>query len=275
MNNVDMMHIVIATILVYVISAELTRKGMVLPLLAHQMDKVYSLFTRVRNPFNRTEKRDDARIDRLLAEAKLLPMPTWWEMVNHHGGGVAGYEKVLLGLVNSWRQGIDPQTEMRHIPAKVLKWVAHWSKWSDSLSQRRKARRFANELRAEDEAMEAAAQASEEESYDREEKRINQMGRLGLTNGDEEVYVTELSNGDVFVHDLSPDPENFDAHFGVAGVVVNGDEGVDCPPKVGDDPLSYCFECGEDFATEGYQEGASRSAYSQNICGPCGCDGDE
>ena len=33
-------------------------------------------------------------------------------------------------------------------------------------------------------------------------------------------YVTELSNGDLFVHDLSPEPENFDAHFGVPGKVV-------------------------------------------------------
>jgi hypothetical protein len=32
--------------------------------------------------------------------------------------------------------------------------------------------------------MEAAAQAAEEESWDREERRVNQMGRHGLTNGD-------------------------------------------------------------------------------------------
>ena len=37
-------------------------------------------------------------------------------------------------------------------------------------------------------------------------------------------YVTELSNGDVFVHDLSPEPENFDAHCGVPGKVVPKEE---------------------------------------------------
>ena len=54
-------------------------------------------------------------------------IPTWYELVAQHG-----YEKVLLADLNSWRNGVDPQTYARNIPVKVMSWIAHWSSAENS-----------------------------------------------------------------------------------------------------------------------------------------------
>ena len=138
MNDAEMMHIVVVVLMTFVAGAELTRNGMVMPKVAHQMDKVYSLFTQVRNLLNGTKRRRARQI----AEAKSQPPPTWLEMTKHHG-----HEKILLGLLGQWHRGKDPQTQMRHIPAKVLKWLA---RWQDDFPHWKTVRDFAKKLRAED-----------------------------------------------------------------------------------------------------------------------------
>ena len=192
MNDVEMMHIVVMALMAFVAGAELTRNGMVLPIVAHQLYMVYSLFTGVRNLFVKKTTAVEGNKTRIgnhwlfwrkgNHHPRITRIPTWYELVTQHG-----YEKVLLADLNSWRNGVDPQTYARNIPAKVMSWIAHWSSAENSRVEGGvPVWDFAAELRAEDEAMEADAIAAEEESYDREEKRINQMGRLGLTNGDEE-----------------------------------------------------------------------------------------
>ena len=76
---------------------------------------------------------------------KRTDIPTWWEMTKYHG-----HEKILLGLLNSGRYGKDPQTQMRHIPEKVLEWLA-W--FGEDLPQPhwKTVKAFAKKLRAEEE----------------------------------------------------------------------------------------------------------------------------